>query len=273
MQAPEILQRNLCEPNLKARNKNDVLAEIASILQGHSELENFSSQELTDALHERENLGSTGFGDGIAIPHCRLPGVENFVLGIGISRRGVNFDALDGKSVHLFCFLAGPEEKPDQYVKILAEISVVLRNEKARKELTSAKSDLALYESYRRYAEPGRTGGEAQEQKLLMLVLQEEKLVNDVMQIFLEMGIRGASVLETKGMGQILTNVPLFASFMNFLGGQEEFHRTIFAIVPDAQLPRLIDAIEERTGDLDNHTGAMATALDISLLKGSMEAI
>jgi len=263
----------LCEPNIQARNKTDLIKEAASILRRHEALQNFSEEQLINSLQERESLGTTGFGDGVAIPHCRLPGLDKFILGIGISRRGVHFDALDGRPVNVFCFLAGPEEDPNKYVKVLAEISVVLRNKNARKELAQAQTETAIYESYRRFSEPEEASEKKVNQKLLMLVLQEEDLVTDVMQIFLEMGVRGASVIESRGMGQVLTSVPLFASFMNFLGSEEEFHRTIFAIIPDTQVQPLIRAIEDRTGDLDRHSGAMAMTMDISMIKGSMEAI
>ncbi|AKJ63450.1 PTS sugar transporter subunit IIA [Kiritimatiella glycovorans] len=273
MNLSDILNRDLCRVRLHARRKEDMLNEIAEILKEHDALSGFTQEQIAAALREREQLGSTGFGDGLALPHCRLPGLKQFVLGIGLSPRGAAFDALDGKKAHLFCFLAGPEEKPNEYVKVLAEISGVLRNESARRELRKAPTATALYESFMRHASPESAEGGARRRKLLMLVLQEEDLVTEVMELFVEMGIRGASVLESRGMGNILTRVPLFASFMNFLGTREEFHRTVFALVPDEQLPRLIQSIEEITGDMESHSGAMALALDISMLKGSLESI
>ena len=273
MPVTDILKKDLCKPQLHARRKAALLKEVAGILKGDERLADWAEETILDALWERENLGTTGFGDGVAIPPCRLQGLESFVLGVGVSQRGVPFDALDGKPVHLFCFLAGPEEAPNEYVKRLAEISVVLRNERARRELMKSPTSLSLYECFLRYSEPGRPSEASENQKLLMLALQEEQVVTDVMELFVEMGIRGAAVIESHSMGTILTTVPLFASFMNFLGSQEEYHRTIFAVVPEAQLQRVVDAIEEITGDLEKHSGALILALDISVMRGSLQSI
>ena len=93
------------------------------------------------------------------------------------------------------------------------------------------------------------------------------------MELFVEMGIRGASVIESSSMGRMLSQVPLFADFINFLGGRGEYHRTILAMVPVEEIDALITHIEEVTGDLTKHTGALILVLDIAFMKGSLEAI
>jgi PTS system nitrogen regulatory IIA component len=273
MDITEVLQKNLCEPHLKSRQKRTVLEEIAALLKQHPSFESISVKEILNALEEREKLGSTGFGDGVAIPHCRLPGLDHFVMGIGVSKRGVHFDAIDNRKVYLFCFILGPEDRPNEHVQILASISQVLKEESAKKELCGAQTATGLYESYLRRAFYKEDAKEAKDLKLLMLVLQDEEYLNDVMELFVEMGIKGVSVIESNGMGKILTSVPLFASFINFLGGAEGYHRTIFTIVPAQQLSRIVSAVEEITGDMDKRTGALALALDISMIKGSLQTI
>ncbi len=273
MDMAEVLQKTLCQPHLKSRQKRTVLEEISQLIKQHEAFENISKEDILEAFEEREKLGSTGFGDGLAIPHCRLPGLAQFVMGIGISKKGIDFDAIDNRKVHLFCYILGPEDRPNDHVKILASISQVLREEPARKELLEAPTSMALYESYLRRAYYEEDFKKAENLKLLMLVLQDEEQLNDIMELFVEMGIRGASVMESDGMGKILTTVPLFASFINFLGGKEEYHRTLFTVVPENQLHRLICAIEEITGDMDKRTGAMALAMDIAMIKGSLQTI
>lgn len=273
MDMADILQKELCAPLLKSRHKRTILQEIAALMK---KLDCFASIEeaaILKALEDREAMGSTGFGDGVAIPHCRIAGLKQFVLGIGISKRGIDFDALDNRKVHLFCYLLGPEAQPNMHVKILAAISQVVGKESAREELLKAPTALALYESYLRHAYFEEGPSQAQDLKLLMLVLQNEEHVNDVMELFIEMGIRGASVIESDGMAKILSTVPLFASFINFLGGKESYHRTIFSVVPAKQLSRLVTAVEAITGDMDTHTGAMALAMDIAMIKGSLQTI
>lgn len=273
MAIDDYLKKELCLPALRARQKPEVLREIASTLAQHPALANVSEETLFNAFMEREELGSTGFGDGLAIPHCRLPGIDQFVVGIAVAPRGVSFEALDGRKVTLFCFLAGPENEPKTYVKVLAEISSIVRSETCRRELTKAPTRTALYEGFLRHALYEQSDPADLNYKLILMVLQGEETVTAVMELLLEMGVRGASVLESESMGKILTNVPLFANFINVLGSAQEYHRTVLTIVPEGQVKRMVASVEEITGDLDKHTGALIAALDLPLVKGTLETV
>ncbi|NCC51835.1 MAG: PTS sugar transporter subunit IIA [Spartobacteria bacterium] len=272
MKMTDLLSKELCEPGLRARNKADVLREMSTVLKRHPALRDVGEDAILDKLMAREELGSTGFGGGLAIPHCRLPGLDRFILALGVSKRGVAFDAMDGKKAHLFCVMVGPDNEPQRHVKMLAEISLAVKTEAARREMIKAPSQIALYESFLRHSLRDEDTNSHRKKKLLMLVLQDEDTVTDVMELFVEMGIRGASVLESQAMGKVLTTVPLFASFINFLGSEDEYQRIIFSIVHEDQVARVIDSIEEITGDMDTHTGAMALVLDIAMMKGSLQS-
>ncbi|RKZ30241.1 hypothetical protein DRQ36_06225 [bacterium] len=273
MEIFDVLTKELCEPRLKSREKQSAIEELANILKRHSGLSNFTQEEIAEGLLAREKLGSTAFGGGLAIPHCKLPGLDRFVIALGVSRRGVNFDAVDNRKVHLLCAIVGPEDKPAEHVKLLAEVSLVLREERVRRELVKAPTQTALYEEFLRHCAREIEPEAPRECKLLMLVLQDEETVTSVMELFVEMGIKGASVIESDSMGRMLSQVPLFADFINFLGRKREYHRTIYAIAPTEEVATLIERIEEITGDLDKHTGAMVLVLDIAMVKGSLEAI
>ena len=267
------LRKELCEPNLKSRKKEAVIDELAALIKRHPAIDGISQEEIAAAISARENLGSTGFGGGLAIPHCKLPGISEFIVGLAVSKRGVNFDAMDGKKVHLFCFIVGPEGSPETHVKILAEISLVLREESVRRELLNAKTPTTLYEEFLRHSTPEKISDETKEQKLLMMVVQNEDNLVDIMELFVEMGIVGASMVPSEGMAGILTKVPLFADFINFLGQRSEFHKTVWAVVPANDVEPLVERIEAITGDMDKHIGTMVLALDIAYMKGSMETI
>jgi len=273
MEMTELLTKDLCEPNVHARDKHAVIEKMAAVLKRHPTLHDIDESTITAELLAREELGSTGFGSGLAIPHCRLQGLDRFVLAVGTSTRGIAFDAMDNKKVHLFCVMVGPDDQPQLHVKMLAEISHTVKSEPARKEMIKAPTRTALYESFLRHSMREDESTSHRKKKLLMLVLQDEETVTDIMELFVEMGIHGASVLESQGMGKVLTNVPLFASFINFLGSGEEFQRTIFSVIHENQISRVIEGIEEITGDMNTHTGAMAIVLDIAMLKGSLQSI
>ena len=101
-------------------------------------------------LLEREKLGSTGIGDGIAIPHGKLKGLDRLVISFGRSRQGIDFDAIDGKPVHIFFLLMAPESSTGQHLKALAKISRMLKDPDFRSDLMAAKS---AEEIYRKIAE------------------------------------------------------------------------------------------------------------------------
>ena len=100
-------------------------------------------------LMEREKLGSTGVGESIAIPHGKIHGLDDLHISFGRSRKGVAFDALDGKPVHLFFLLMAPDHSSGQHLKALAKISRMLKDIDFRKKLMNAKSRDDLYDVIR----------------------------------------------------------------------------------------------------------------------------
>lgn len=137
MKITEMLRREFVLEQLKAGNKRDALAELAGVFaQGRMKVD---SEAMLHVLLERERLGSTGIGDGIAIPHGKLPGLEEMVVSFGRSREGIAFEAMDGKPVHLFFLLMAPENSAGQHLKALAKISRMLKDANFRKSLLEAK--------------------------------------------------------------------------------------------------------------------------------------
>ena len=143
MKITDMLKREFVIEHLKAENKRDALAELAGIFtQGGIKVD---SEAMLHVLLERERLGSTGIGDGIAIPHGKLPGLEEMVVSFGRSREGIAFEAMDGKPVHLFFLLMAPENSAGQHLKALAKISRMLKDVNFRKNLLEAKMHQDLF--------------------------------------------------------------------------------------------------------------------------------
>jgi len=143
MQLNQILKIEFINANLSARNKDEALAElINTITQGGIKLKQSSIIEI---LTQRENLGSTGIGDGVAIPHGKIPELDEIIVAFGRSMEGIPFNSLDGKPVHLFFLLLAPENSSGQHLKILAKISKMLKDVDFRKKLLKAESKSDLY--------------------------------------------------------------------------------------------------------------------------------
>jgi PTS system nitrogen regulatory IIA component len=143
MKIAEMLRQDYVLEALKSRNKRDALLELAGLFAGGN-LE-VKPEAMLHVLLERERLGSTGIGDGIAIPHGKVPGLEQIVVSFGRSREGIEFESLDGKPVHLFFLLMAPENSTGLHLKALARISRMLRDPGFRKDLLDAKTDEELF--------------------------------------------------------------------------------------------------------------------------------
>ena len=137
MKIMDILVRDGVVLDLTSRTKDEALGEMSGALAGaETELD---SKRLLDVLLEREKLQSTGIGEGVAIPHGRMPGLDRLVATFARSREGVDFDSIDGQSTHLFFLLVVPEHSGGQHLKALARISRFFRDAAFRERLMAAE--------------------------------------------------------------------------------------------------------------------------------------
>jgi len=145
MKIKEILNKTCIQGDLKASSKEDVINELAALLaRSH---ETLSQDQVVQVLIEREKLGSTGIGNGVAIPHGKLAGLEHIVAGFGRSRKGVPFDSQDGKPPHLFFILIAPENAASLHLKALARLSRLLKNSHFRDKLMEAPTNEELFQA------------------------------------------------------------------------------------------------------------------------------
>jgi PTS system nitrogen regulatory IIA component len=149
----DLLQDDLVIEEIKATDKIGVIREFAGILQATGRVTD--AEALVRILMERESLGSTGIGDGVAIPHGKLSFISNMIVAFGRSSQGVDFKSLDAKPVYLFFLLVTPDNKPGDHLKALARISRILKNPVLRENLkrTSDRQKLKrlIYEEDSKY--------------------------------------------------------------------------------------------------------------------------
>jgi fructose PTS system EIIBC or EIIC component len=120
------LTEDLIIPDLKSRTRDEVLKEIVDFLKKNGKISR--DKDLVEKLTQREMLGSTAIGDGVAIPHCKLKGVKGPVFLLGVSRNGVDFDSMDGKPSHIFFTVITSPDNPSLSLQILAAIAKLVRN-------------------------------------------------------------------------------------------------------------------------------------------------
>lgn len=139
----ELLRDDLIIEEIEATEKREVLREFAEHLKAKGRIGNV--QELLTVLLERESLGSTGIGDGIAIPHGKLGRIPGMIMAFGRSSGGVDFQSLDHEPSHLFFLLVTPLDKPGDHLKALARISRILKNPVFRENLKLAETRQDLH--------------------------------------------------------------------------------------------------------------------------------
>jgi len=121
-----LLTEDLIIPDLKYRTRDEVLKEIAGFLKKKDRISR--DKDLIDKLTRREMLGSTAIGDGVAIPHCKLKGVKDPVILLGVSRKGVDFGSMDGQPSRLFFTIITSPDDPSLNLQILAAIARLVRS-------------------------------------------------------------------------------------------------------------------------------------------------
>ena len=126
MKITDFLDARAIKIGLTAVEKEGILKELVDLL---AEVKDIGDRKATvRALLERESLGSTGIGQGIAIPHGKTDKVKELVAVLGVSKKGVNFEALDGEPVHILFLLVAPKDTAGPHLKALAQISRLLRD-------------------------------------------------------------------------------------------------------------------------------------------------
>lgn len=143
MRLDQILKPGFLNDDLQAKTKTEVLTELSEMLIKNGL--NIDQSRIIEVLQQREKLGSTGIGDGIAIPHGKIADLDELIVAFGRSKGGVAFDSMDGKPAHLFFLVLAPENCTGLHLKVLAKVSKMLKAANFRKKLLEAKSKNDLY--------------------------------------------------------------------------------------------------------------------------------
>ena len=142
MNISDLLAPEAVLASLKAQTKKQLLQELAA--RAHART-NLSEKQIFETLNERERLGTTGVGAGIAIPHGRMAGATTITGVFARLESAIDYEAVDGQPVDLVFMLLAPENAGADHLKALARVSRLLRNQQTCEKLRSAQSSEALY--------------------------------------------------------------------------------------------------------------------------------
>lgn len=129
MKFADFIHTGAIQAELQATTKEGVIEELVQSLLQAGQINAEQRDDIIAAIMKREELGSTGIGRGVAVPHTKHPSVQKLVGTVGVSEPGVDFDSLDGERVQLFFLLISPPERPGDHLRALENISRQLRDE------------------------------------------------------------------------------------------------------------------------------------------------
>jgi len=140
MRLTDALTEDVIKMDLEAASRDEAVRELVQLLADRGKIRPEDVAPTTDAILEREHLGSTAIGRGVAIPHAKTPAAQGFIAAFGRSRVGIDFSAVDGEPVHLVFLLASPPDSQRTHLKALAHISRLLSKQDLRARILAAKT-------------------------------------------------------------------------------------------------------------------------------------
>jgi nitrogen PTS system EIIA component len=144
MKVTEFLSPNAVVAELHGTTKAEVLRELSELLAA-AYPQTLRADRVLEVLAEREKLASTGIGEGVAIPHGKMPGLDRLYAAFGVSHAGVDFSSIDKQPTHLFFALVAPENSAGVHLKALARVSRLFRSPNLRRAILAASGNAAIY--------------------------------------------------------------------------------------------------------------------------------
>ncbi len=135
--------------NMQSATHEQAIDELAEVIRDHPAMSDF--EEFLAAVHRREDAGTTGVGQGVAIPHARTDSVSDFVVAVGACEKGIEFQAVDDKPVRVVILMGIPSARINEYLKLLAHLSVLMKREDFAESIVRAKDPGSIIECFARY--------------------------------------------------------------------------------------------------------------------------
>lgn len=268
MKLIDVLRRECIVAKAEVHDKAAVLKYIAQTAKRSPVLKDVPEDEIHTGLLKREELGSTGFGKGIAIPHCRLKSVTDFVVGIITVPSGVEFDALDLEPVKLIIFIIAPEAKSNAHLQLLSAISQTLLIPGAIKEILAESTDEAVCESFLRHTHAEIDTKKQVAKVMFNVFIHDEKFFHDIIEKLNGIETSSIVVFNTENTEAYLAKVPLFAEFWQ--DKSSRFSKVINMVIDKGLVNESVRRIEEITGNLNECSGVMVTVQDVFYSAGSL---
>lgn len=128
---------------LQKNTKPEVIKELVAVLSQNNAITN--SEGIIQAVFDREEIMTTGVGNGVAIPHCKHEDSRNFAIALGVHPTGIDFDSIDKKPARIIFLLVGPEDQPGTHIKLLSRISRIISKDEVREKVLASKTPTEVF--------------------------------------------------------------------------------------------------------------------------------
>jgi len=268
MNIEKILLTECIDFSSQKEDKDTILKKIANLAKKNPTLNIISEEVIYKALVEREDMGSTAISSRIAIPHCRLDGIDDFVLGLYIAKEGVDFNAIDKKDTFVFVFIIAPVNKQKEHVRLLSFISQYLRKDENVSRLITAKKTEKIRASIIRHTNIAKDTTQTNRYKLVTVIIQNENKFEDILNVLTESEGSNIAITEASNASRYLYHMPLFTSFMQT--DRNDFCRIITATIESEFIEELKNSLKEIIEN-NNENGTIFFVQNIEYLIGSLE--
>lgn len=265
----EVIKLESCSIDFVAEDKDDALHKLAALFKRSRKFEDISEGEIYKGLKDREELGSTGFTRGIAMPHCSLERLQNFAISLAICPKGVNFDSMDRRKTKIFVSIVGPKNARREHLQLLASCSHILKQAGVVDDLLQATSRINLFENFLEHADNG--SGKVHykgKEKLLLLFVKDEHILQDITEVFVEYGIQRSIIVNTTEMENLISTTPLFMGFFNFTGDKNPAGKIVLAKIVEDHIDAIVTGLEDIFGDINTFSDLDMMVLDVFFVKG-----
>ena len=268
MNISKLMDEKFILPQLQCTDLDQLLSQIVELAVQSPLLEKIDKNTIKQALLDREQLGSTAFGNGIAIPHCALENVKGFIVGFIRIPDGLEMNSLDGKLVNLVFFIIGSKADRATHIHLLSKVSKVLNSKDGRKELLAQTTSKTLLETFLKYASDEVITKKNKKSALAHIFVQNEDWFTEILQILPEINTSVISIIKTDDTNHYLDALPLFSGF---LVEKNDFNRIIVCVIPSVFANDLIRRVNDIVGDLHLAKGIKIVMQEIFINLGNID--
>ncbi|MCF7886217.1 MAG: PTS sugar transporter subunit IIA [Candidatus Marinimicrobia bacterium] len=251
MDLNHLLKSELIELEQGYKNKEEVLKGIARLAKRSKVLKDVGEEELYKKLKNREKISTTGFGKNIAIPHCPIADISDFVIGAIVVPAGVDFGSVDGQPTKLFIFIILPKNKRNEHIRLLSRFANALKDKNNVKELLSCKDAATFREILLRQTQAGLQKEESEKYNLFNIITQNEEIFEKVLHTFAQVENCTLSIMDSENASVYLYKQPLFSGFYD--EEEKQYNQLISAVVNESYANDLIRQLNMILDDFDEN--------------------